>query len=201
MEAMIENGDEWLQPMLDFRDLLASTQEPTTKSQVRDHKRRNGRVMLKTDGVGIVYGPYKLEFRKRLLRKLLELQAQVRSEGPNANETLITDGELHEIRRLWRSELQDWEDSVPNIYRAVTGQELAWLQDEQPMFSGEEQRLLVDIAERHGVPKEMLSKLIEVERELHGMSRRSSVFARIETVLQEDWRTEAEVRAQTSASI
>jgi DNA sulfur modification protein DndC len=198
MEAMIENGEDWLQPMLDFRDLLASTQEPSTKAQVRDHKRRNGRVMLKQDGGGIVYGPYKLDFRKRLLRRLLEIQAQVRREGPDSNETLIAEAELHEIRRLWRSELQDWEDSVPCVYREVTGHDLNWVQDEQPMFSGEEKTLLAEIAQRHDIPKGMLSKLIEVERELHGMSRRSSVFVKIESVLQEDWRTEAEVHAQAS---
>lgn len=197
MEAMIDNGEEWLQPMLDFRDLLASTQEPSAKAQVRDHKRRNGRIMFKQDGAGIVFGPYKLEFRKRLLRRLLEIQEQVRREGPNPKETLITEDELHEIRRLWRSELQDWEDSVPSIYRDVHGQDLAWLEDEQPMFSGDEQQLLGDIAERHGIPKGMLAKLIEVERELHGMSRRSSVFQKIDAVMHEDWRTQAELGCAT----
>jgi DNA sulfur modification protein DndC len=192
MEAMIDNGDEWLQPMLDFRDLLASTHEVSVKHQVRDHKRRNGRVMQKEDG-GIVRGPYKLEFRKKLLGRLLALQKQVRAEGPNPQETLITEAELHEIRRLWRSELQDWEDSVPKIYREVTGTDLQWVHDEQPIFSGAEQRLLDQIAAKHEVPQGMLAKLIEVERELHGMTRRSTVFQKIDSVFLEDWRTEEEI--------
>jgi DNA sulfur modification protein DndC len=194
MEAMIDNGEEWLQPMLDFRDLLASTQEPSVKAQVRDHKRRNGRVMFKQDG-GIVYGPYKLEFRKRLLHKLLELQKKVQVEGPNPEETLITNEELHEIRRLWRSELQDWEDSVPHIYREVTGADLAWVQDEQPIFSGDEQKVLDTVSARHEIPAGMLAKLIQVEKELHGMTRRSSVFQKIDAVFLEDWRTEAELQS------
>lgn len=200
MEAMIDNGEDWLQPLLDFRDLLASTQEPNIKSQVRDHKRRNGRVMFKTDGGGVVYGPYKLEFRKRILRRLLEIQSQIRREGPNPKETLISDAELHEIRRLWRSELQDWEDSVPQIYREVVGDDDSqqWIPDEQPMFSGDEQRLLGELSQKHGIPAGMLAKLIEVERELHGMSRRSSVFQRIESVLQEDWLSEDEVQARAA---
>ncbi len=192
MEAMIDNGDEWLQPLLDFRDLLASTHEVSIKAQVRDHKRRNGRVMQKEDG-GIIRGPYKLEFRKKLLSKLLALQNQIRAEGPNPQETLITEAELHEIRRLWRSELQDWEDSVPTIYRAATGKDLPWVQDEQPIFSGNEQRLLDEIAARHEIPAGMLAKLIEVERELHGMTRRSTVFQKIDAVFHEDWRTESQV--------
>ena len=28
MEALIENGEDWLQPLLDFRDMLAETQDP-----------------------------------------------------------------------------------------------------------------------------------------------------------------------------
>lgn len=191
MEAMIDNGDEWLQPMLDFRDMLASTHDVSVKDQVREHKRRNGRVTEKKGG-GIVRGPYKLEFRKKLLRKLLEVQNQVRIDGPNSGETLIVDAELHEIQRLWRSELQDWEDSVPRIYRETTGADLAWVQDEQPIFSGDEQRVLDEAAARHEIPAGMLAKLIEVERELHGMTRRSTVFQKIDAVLSEDWRSESE---------
>lgn len=194
MEAMIENGEEWLQPLLDFRDLLASTHDPSVKHQVRDHKRRNGQIMRKEDG-GIVRGPYKLEFRKKVLSRLLALQNQVRAEGPNPSETLITEAELHEIRRLWRSELQDWEDSLPKIYREATGVDLQWVQDEQPIFSGAEQRLLNEIALKHEIPQGMLAKLIEVERELHGMTRRSTVFQKIDSVFVEDWRTEDELAA------
>src|ERR1051325_5968875 len=32
MEAMIDSGEEWLEPLLEFRDLLAETQEPPKKS-------------------------------------------------------------------------------------------------------------------------------------------------------------------------
>ena len=192
MEAMIENGEEWMQPLLDYRDLLASTQDPSAKGQVRDHKRRNGRISLKSDG-GIIFGPYKLEFRKALLKRLLETQLEIQQKGPNQAEKLITDAELHEIRRLWKSELQDWEDSVPQIYRQVIGSDIEWIRDEQPLFAGSERQLLSEISERHDVPDDLLAKLVEIERELNGMSRRSSVFGRIDAAFREDWRTREEV--------
>ena len=50
---MIDNGEEWLEPLLKFREVLASTQNPLVKLQVRDFKRRNGQVSLKADG-GII---------------------------------------------------------------------------------------------------------------------------------------------------
>jgi len=197
MEAMIENGEEWLEPLLEYRDLLASTQDPAVKAQVRDFKRRDGQVMAKRGG-GIVYGPYKLEVRKELLRRLLQTQKQIRANGPNPHEQLISPEELQQIRRLWRSEAQDWEDSVPRIYREVTGEDLEWIADEQPAFSGEDRRLLEAICERHDVPASMVAKLVDLERELHGMSRRASVHQRIAAVVEEDWRSEDEVLAAES---
>ena len=192
MEAMVEGGDDWLEPMLDFRDHLASMQDPTVKSQVRDYKRRNGQVMLKPDGA-VIRGPYIFSVRKKLLKRLLEVHQEVRLKGPNPNEVLITEEELHEIRRIWRSELQDWEDSVPSIYREVMGHDLNWIVDEQPAFSGADKALLNDICDRQGIPAGLVSKLIEIQREMHGMARRSSIHQRITAAFDEDWRTEQEV--------
>jgi DNA sulfur modification protein DndC len=197
MEAMIENGEEWMEPLLQFRGLLASTQDPLVKLQIRDFKRRNGQVMLKPDG-GYVPGPYKLDTRKDLLRKLLETEIAIRKEGPNREERLITKGELEQIRRIWRSEEQDWDDSVPKIYKQVTGQDLDWAADEQPAFSSEERNLLNTIATNNQVPSAMVAKLLDIERELHGMSRRSAVHQRLSAVFDEDWRTEDEVRTASS---
>jgi DNA sulfur modification protein DndC len=197
MEAMIENGEEWMEPLLQFRELLASTQDPLVKLQVRDFKRRNGQVMLKPEG-GYVPGPYKLSTRKDLLRKLLETEIAVRKQGPNRDERLITKEELEQIRRIWRSEEQDWEDSLPKIYKQVTGQDLDWAADEQPAFSGEERNLLDAICANNEVPSAMIAKLLDIERELHGMSRRSAVHQRLSAVFDEDWRTEDEVRTASS---
>ena len=193
MEAMIDNGENWLQPLLNYRELLASTQDPLVKLQVRDLKRRNGQVMLKTDG-GIVPGPYKLSVRKDLLRRLLETENLIRKSGPNPDERLITREELEQIRRIWRSEAQDWEDSVPKIYKEVTGEDLDWTSDEQPVFSVEERHLLDAICERNAVPSAMVAKLLDVERELHGMSRRTLVYQKLAAVLDEDWRSNEELK-------
>jgi DNA sulfur modification protein DndC len=197
MEAMIENGEEWMEPLLQFRELLASTQDPLVKLQVRDFKRRNGQVMLKPDG-GYVPGPYKLSTRKDLLRKLLQTEILVRKERPNRDERLIAKDELEQIRRIWRSEEQDWEDSVPKIYKEVTGEDIEWAADEQPAFSAEERNLLDTICVNNEVPSPMVAKLLDIERELHGMSRRSAVHQRLSAVFDEDWRTEKEVKAASS---
>ena len=192
MEAMIENGEEWLEPMLDYRDLLASTQDPAVKLQVREVKRRDGHVMRKPDG-SIIPGPYRLEKRQDLLRRLLQVQKQVRTNGPNPQEQLISYEELEHIRRLWRTEKQDWEDSVPRIYREVMGEDLPWVVDERPGFASDDRRLLDTICDRYEVPSPMVARLLDVEHAHSGMSRRASIHQKLASVFDEDWRAEQEI--------
>lgn len=192
MEAMVENGEEWLEPFLDFRNHLASLQDAALWPSIRKYKRRDGRVKVK-DGLAQPWGPYTLETRKSLLRGLLEVQKKVGSAGTNTGGDLINHDELEAIRNLWRAEEQDWSDSVPAIYREMIGKDLAWLRYEVPAFSAGELVVLDAICEQHGVSSEMLAKLIEVERSLQGMSRRASIQRKLSAVLEEDWRTQDEI--------
>ena len=72
----------------------------------------------------------------------------------------------------------------------VTGEELEWVADEQPAFSAEERHLLDAICSSNQVPSAMVAKLLDIERELHGMSRRSAIHQRLSAVFDEDWRSE-----------
>lgn len=186
MEAMIDNGEEWMEPMLDFRNLLAETQDPAKKHIYRQLKRRDGRVWEKADGTHVP-GPYKLSVRQDFLRKLLDAQVRVRRDGPDPTATLILDAELHEIRRLWRTEEQDWSDSLPRIYREVTGEDLNWVQDDTTGFSLSDGELLAGAARRHAVPPGLVAKLLDLERDMHGMSRRAGIYEKIDAIFREDW--------------
>lgn len=219
MEAMIDSGEEWMLPLLEFRDWLTETQDPAKKHLYRRHKRRTGEVLvigkthdgkpirglknidlyLKETGEElkegmIVRGPYELWFRQEMLRRLLETQKAVRANGPDPKQTLITEPELHEIRRLWRTEEYDWADSLPTIYEEVTGQKLAWLQDDIGAFSAQEYRILDTLCTTHDLPMKLVAGLLEEERQMQGMHRRSGIFQRLDTVLGEEWRNEETIR-------
>jgi DNA sulfur modification protein DndC len=199
MEAMVENGEDWLEPMLEYRDLLASTQNPSVKHQLRELKRRNGQVMMKDDGT-IVPGPYKPEVRKDLLKRLLQVQKQVRRNGPNSQEELIRFEELEQIRKLWRTENQDWEDSVPRIYRDVMGEDLPWTTDEYPGFTSADKSLLDSISGQYQVSSSLVAKLIDIERAHHGMSRRATIHQKISSAFDEDWRTQDEILSRQDSN-
>ncbi|RRR72239.1 MAG: DNA phosphorothioation system sulfurtransferase DndC [Candidatus Viridilinea halotolerans] len=194
MEAMIDNGEDWMQPMLDFRDWLAETQDPAKKHLYRDFKRRSGQVTVKEGK--LIRGPYTLEFCKEILRELLHTQKAVQEDGPDPTIALINAAELHEIRRIWRTERQDWEDTVPRIYAEVTKQNLAWLQDDIGAFSSQEYNLLGEVCTKHDLPTDLVARLLEHERQMQGMHRRSGIFQRIDDVLREEWRDEETVRRE-----
>ncbi len=198
ISALIESGEKWLRPLLEIRNFLASTQDPKLKPLYRDYKRRQGFVSFKSDGSGIISrGPYKLDFCKEILRMVLRAQVQVRMEGPDPNIQLILPEELHEIRRIWRTERGDWEDSVPKIYREITGEDLDWVQDDIT-FSSKEKSILVDVCKKYNVPEQLLIKLLDAELQTQGLERRASIYGKIDQILFEEWRTEEELLANNA---
>lgn len=194
MQALIASGEEWMRPLLEIRDFLASTQDPKVKPKYREYKRRQGMVSFKSDGSGVISrGPYWLEVCKEILRRVLKAQMDVRSNGPDPKIQLILPEELHEIRRIWRMERGDWEDSVPQIYRQITGSDLGWVQDDLGSFSHKENSLIEELCKAHDLPTRLVTKLLDAEMQLQGMNRRSSIYNKIEKILSEEWRTEEDL--------
>ena len=194
VQALIDNGEVWLEPLLEYRNRLVETQIPEKKHLYREYKRRDGKVKFHRDGSGaVVRGPYKLEYCKTLLQNLLTIQKQVRAEGPDPTLTLIRPDELHLIRRIWRMERGDWNDTVPKIYRQSVGEDLKWIDEDLGTYSAKEAALLETICVKHKVPLRLVTKLLDVEYQVQGMSRRSSVYSKIGSVLGEEWRSEDEI--------
>lgn len=188
MEAMIDNGEEWLEPLLEFRDFLAMTSDPAKKHEFRDIRGRDGRVVFKKDGTAAAR-TFKLEASKDILRRLLFIDRDVREKGI----TLISHEELKEIRRIWRVERQDWEDSVARIYAEVFSAVPDWGVDDNEYFGASEKQLLEGICREYSVPFDAVAKLLEVERTSLGMARRAGVFKAIRRVLQQEWRDEDQI--------
>ncbi|NOK58226.1 MAG: 3'-phosphoadenosine 5'-phosphosulfate sulfotransferase (PAPS reductase)/FAD synthetase [Chloroflexi bacterium AL-W] len=193
MEAMIDNGEEWMVPMLEFRDFLAATQEFERKHEVRDYRRRDGLVKVRKQQGTLIRGPYRFSFRQELLERLLVVQQQVREDGPDPDLTLISLEELYQIRRLWRAEANDWEDSVPQIYQQVTGEALPLPPEDTVLFGSEERGLLAQVCAEGDVPIELLMALIESQRQQHTLRSRTAIHARIDEILRSEWRSEQEV--------
>ena len=189
MRNLIDSGEDWMEPLLELRQELKDTQDPEKKRDIREMKRRTGRATFYTDGTEkITPGPYKLEFCKQFLEKLLHAQNKVRKNGPDPKMNLIFEEELHEIQRIWRVERGDWQNSVYQIYEKITGEKLEQKQDDLGGFGKVEQELLQEVCQRHQVPQLLVSKLLNAEFESQGMARHSKIYGKLNKILSEEWR-------------
>ncbi|WP_409075202.1 DNA phosphorothioation system sulfurtransferase DndC [Pantoea sp. C3] len=207
MESLIQNGEDWMLPLLKFRDMLAVTSDPTQKDTYRNHKRRTGKVSYQyaKDGEELsaerkhVPGPYWLSYRKDWLKKLLQIEKSINDNGHDL--TLITHPELHAIRQEWLKDPNepDWNDSLPEIYRSVYGKDLNWVVDDQSRFNASDAELLAHITQDFDVEPEMVMKLIELEISMEGISRRQGIFEKIGTILKQDWGSLEQIQEKQSA--
>lgn len=221
MEAMIMNGEEWMEPLLDFRDYLAKTTKPEHKHEFRGLKGRDGRVKfikpatskganessntskytLDDDGRVIFHQEgvaaartYTMETSRDMLQRLLNVQKTVQASAPNGEGHLISTEELMEIRRIWRNERQDWDDSVPTIYQDVYGETLNWSTDDDGVFASDQRALLEGLCKEQDLPFELVAKLLEVEKASSGLARRAGVQRDLGRVLNEEWRVVEEIQ-------
>ena len=188
LSAMIQNDEEkeWLQPLLDFRKELDA--EHTRK--LRDFRRRSGDVQLyerNLEGeisVEPIPGPYLKEAREDWLRKLLVIERQLRNTAPEdmRDITLLTIEEMSEIRRIWLEERHEFDDSLPRIYKEVTGQEFI---DPRPgadysLLGSDEWAVLEEICDGDAMHLELMAKLLDTERQFRKKTRRVGIFDELE---------------------
>ena len=195
MESLIQNGEQWMTPLLKYRNILSRSTSPKLKKKYRNHIRRDGRLAFKTlkeDKERVLTddyttGPYKLKYRQHAMRLLLNIQKQFNDQGRDVE--VITVEELHAVRHEWLNDPNepDWDDSLPGIVFDALGVKLDWTIDDSNQFSLSEGQLLNDIAPKHGVSPHMIKKLIDIETAMSGLARRTGIFNRIGRLIQQDW--------------
>lgn len=182
MAAMIQNDEEkeWMAPLLELRNAL---DEPDYDK--RDFRRMSGTVQLFTRDDRPIPGPYTQAAREDWLRRLLNAQEIVRNHPKAPPEVrgieLVTQDELHEIRRIWVVEKYEVEDRLPTIYTEATGRKFPAkkLDDTQP-FGADEMEILKRVAEGDQIRFELVRELLEVQRGYRTSGRRAKLFERLE---------------------
>lgn len=181
MEAMIQNDEEkeWMTPLLELRNELDLKDD----KKLRDFRRMNGRVQL-FNGEPI-HGPYTKPSREHWLRRVLQTQRQVREDGPVhvRNIELVRIEELREIRRIWLNEKYEFDDSLPRIYREVTGEEYPGGDERDDMLGSDEWELLSEVCGDDPLLFELSTHLLGREREYRAMSRRVGIYTALEATL------------------
>lgn len=137
MSGLIQNGQEWLMPLLNFRNGLV---ENRNISDNRMATRRNGQPAMDEDGHK--KGNYSPEYRAKTLKELLQIQKEVQKEKPHIN--LITNQELIAIQVTWSRDMI-FDYNVGDIYREIFHKDISTQNIKS--LDNTEQRILKDICE------------------------------------------------------
>jgi DNA sulfur modification protein DndC len=112
MEGLIDNGEEWMQPLADIRNYLIETRD--NPEIYREQRRRNGEIREGT------WGPYKFETRVEILKRVLKAQKAIEeSEGIE----LITHQEMVLIQYHWFRD-SFFRTKVSQIYNKIYKKQL-----------------------------------------------------------------------------
>jgi len=153
MAGLIDKGEEWMQPLLEFRNEMV---EGRNLSENRSGKRRNGMKAVTEDGHN--QGSYADSYKAKLLRRLLEIQNDVQKVKPEI--TLITNQELIAIQVLWNRD-GFFDKTVSDIYRKVFDKELST--NNLKSLNQTEKRLLNEVCEDDPKHYELIDNLIALQ--------------------------------------
>jgi len=146
MQGLIDNGEEWMQPLLDLREYLA---ESMFNMDMRQQVRRNGQ-----EGPG----PYKPHIRAEILRRLLNAQKSIQEEGEAVQ--LITYQELIAIQIVWYRD-GIINQNVSGIYHTVYHENSETMEKTQEKML-EEQALLNEVCKDSPKDVELIETLLGI---------------------------------------
>jgi DNA sulfur modification protein DndC len=153
MSALIENGQHWMQPLLEFRDSLV---ENRNISENRSDTRRNG--MPAVDEEGHRSGNYEMHYRARILKELLQIQKEVQNERPHV--TLITNQELIAIQVMWNRDLE-FDYTVGDIYKKIYNKDIST--NNIKSLDDTERRILKDVCKEDVSYYHLIDNLITLQ--------------------------------------
>ena len=176
LKAFIDRGETWLEPLRDFRNWLL---ELRSTPSARENKRRNGQMYKKSDGeYGL--GPFTMESRVEILRRLLQLEVTY-------NFDLITLEELKFIDKTWDDEGDLSRRTLVDLYYEIKGKHLPWDDYKVPVFSEEVIDEIKKQCEENNVEFELISKLIVEIEANKNYTKGSRVTKAFDRIINQGW--------------
>ena len=130
-------------------------------------------------------GPFTLEARQEMLKRLLLIQRDFRLPDGSLYELISTE-ELKEIRKYWLRE-GDWSDSLPKIYTDILGNSIQWETDNKPLYSDSDLLKLEQICKTMDTDYNLFMKLLMQEKKYRGFKIRKFAQQEIEKAMNQDY--------------
>lgn len=163
MEAMIDNGEEWMLPMLELRDWLVENRD---NEEFRMDRRRNG-----VPGKG----PFTIEARSFILENLLKIQKETTTQ-------LITTQELKAIQVIWN--MDGFNQSVSEIYNKVYETNFDYTMNDKDKIKMEQSEMLKEISEKNNADFAKLQTLLSVVTDKKILSKRTNIQTTIKNLFE-----------------
>lgn len=185
LKNFIDHGASELIPLREFRNWLV---ELRNTPEARDFRRRNGSVYFMKNGE-LGRGPFTLNTRKDILRRLLQLQKTTGFE-------LISEEELKFIDNVWEREGDLSCRGVVEIYYEVMGKRLPWDQFKKAKYDGETLETIRKLCVKHDVPFDLMSRLMSAVDGSKLHTRSAETTEAVEKVLNQGWLHDERVKEE-----
>jgi len=156
MENLIDNGEDWMIPMLEFRDYLAEIRNSPDKRYPQSLVNPKQK------------GAFLPEVRAELLRRVLEIENEIGFE-------VMSKQELAAIQLQWEYH-GIFDYSVSKIYKKVKNKSLMLSNKNLERKEQEAFKLLKKVSKKYDVKAEHIRELLIVEQEKANYLRRRNVF-------------------------
>lgn len=186
LEGLIEDGDTWLQPLLEFRNWLKMIRNDAGHRQTTRKNERKKKVRAETLGREYtppehrghrILGPFTFETRHEILRRLIELQSTLANRGVS----LISPEETKAIETILVYE-GDKISSIADVLDPLkTKEDESCSPHHRNRLRGIDQ--LGTLCDKKGVPPRLIEQLLIVEQDLSSLSRKTGTLERLEKVI------------------
>lgn len=151
MTALVKRGNEWMKPLLDYRDEMV---EGRNISENRSSTRRNGQQAVDSDGHNL--GNYTFEYRVKMLTKLLNVQKKIQETHPHME--LISNQELVAIQINWYRDGY-FQPKVTDIFNEVYNRNMPF---ENMQY--QERLLLEKVCKEHPDDYHLINDLVSLHK-------------------------------------
>jgi DNA sulfur modification protein DndC len=170
MDFLIDNGDDWMEPLQDVRNFLIETRDNPEK--YREKRRRNGQIHER------YWGPYSFETRVEILKMLLKAQKQIQE---TEQIELISHQEMVLIQYHWYRD-NFFKTKVSDIYKRVYKTNITMSKNDEKIK--QEMELLKKSCQEEPRDLEIIQNLMSLQKTKTLMIRKRGLQADIENILE-----------------
>jgi DNA sulfur modification protein DndC len=176
MEGLVLNGDDWMEPLMEFRDMLIRTRNDRA---YREMRRRTDSPFKEEDPD--TWGPYTPATRAQFLTMLLKAQRGIQAtQGEDMQ--LISHQELVAIQLTWYRD-GIFNHKVADIYNQINEQQIVISNKHTEKFRREEQ-LLREVCKDHPDDFNLIQELLVLQKNKSLMKRKQGLQEDLERHLE-----------------